>query len=88
MQYVNVLLAVPDLTLWLQEMSRMLEINIHRQGLKLPKSATIRRAAVMLPYLQHYAVELAAYAQLAWAPNEWGFFTPEYTILDLSGHTT
>ena len=66
----------------------MLEADIHRQGLELPESATIRRASAMLPYLQHYAAELAAYAQLARAPDEWGFFTPERTVMDLGGHAT
>ena len=66
----------------------MLEADIHRQGLELPEAATIRRASVMLPYLQHYAAELAAYAQLARAPDEWGFFAPERAVLDLGGHAT
>ena len=88
MPYVNVPLEALALTTWLQEMSRMLEADIHRQGLELLEAATIRRASVMLPYLQHYAAELAAYAQLAQAPDEWGFFTPERTVLDLGGHAT
>ena len=69
-------------------MSRLLEADIHRQGLELPEAATIRRASVMLPYLQHYAAELSAYAQLARAPDEWGFFTPERTVLDLGGNAS
>ena len=66
----------------------MLEADIHRQGLDLPEAATIRRASAMLPYLQHYAAELAAYAQLARAPDEWGFFTPDRSVLDLGSQAT
>ena len=66
----------------------MLEADIHRQGLDLPEAATIRRASIMLPYLQHYAAELAAYAQLAYASDEWGFFASDRGVLDLGGHAT
>ena len=89
MPYVSYLLNRPyPLTHPPQEMSRLLEADIHRQGLELPESATIRHASALLPYLQHYAAELAAYAQLARAPDEWGFFTPERTVLDLGGNAS
>ena len=42
----------------------------------------------MLSYLQHYTVELAAYAQLVRAPDEWGFFTSKRAILDFREHAT
>ena len=66
----------------------MLEADIHHQGLELPESATICRASAMLLYLQHYAMELAVYAQLARALDESGFFTSERTVMDLGSHTT
>ena len=69
-------------------MSRLLEADIRRQGLELSEAATIRRASVMLPYLQHYAAELSAYVQLARAPDEWGFFTLKRTVLDLGGNAS
>ena len=80
--------SLPSALTDFQEMCRTLEADILRSGLDVPESATIRRGSVMLPYLRHYAEELAAYAHLSRNPADWGFFVPDRSALELGGNAT
>ena len=77
--------AAASVDVLFQELCRLIEAELLRQGVPVEEACTIRRVSAMEPYLAHYTRELAAYAELQEGPGSAGFFAPERPPVDLEG---